>query len=161
MTLRRMRGGRLRAATSVLGVLLATAATVVTTGSAAHAATCTDRVGRSIQISSGSTNPASANISFAPECSDGRSSVWGQVFDTRCDSMRASLSYTIFDLRNGSYREIHAGTAQALNGCGTSATFRHYRNSPGSTGWRLSVRLSAHNGNPLDAPYSRDFNYYG
>jgi hypothetical protein len=128
-----------------VGALLAQAALAVVLGPAAQAATCTTRVHES-SVQDTQSPTVRVRYDFAPECSDGRSKMSGTVWDTACDQRAAQIQYWIYDkTSSGSWRQIDYGFANTDNGCGTSSSFTHYRNSPGSVGWRLKVQIKACN----------------
>jgi hypothetical protein len=129
-----------------VGALLAQAVVVaVTFAPAAQAATCTARVHETSVMDSQSPT-VRVRYDFAPECSDGTARMWGTVYDTACDGRAAQIQYWIYDkTSSGSWRQIDSGFADTDNGCGTSSSFNHTRNSPGSVGWRLKVQIKACN----------------
>ena len=136
---------RRRMVALAVGALLVQAAAVAVAAAPAQAATCTARVHEtSVQDTQSPT--VRVRYDFAPECSDGRAKMWGTVYDTACDGRAAQIQYWIYDkTASGSWSQVDSGFANTDNGCGTNSSFTHYRNSPGSVGWRLKVQIKACN----------------
>jgi hypothetical protein len=140
------------------GCLLALAGTLV--GAApAQAATCTARVHES-SVQDSQSPLVRVSYDFAPECSDGNAKVWGTVYDMACDGRAAQFRYWIYNRNsNGTYSQIASGFADTDNGCGTSSTFSHIRNSPGWLGWKFTIQIRACNSWGCSTPGT--LTYYG
>jgi hypothetical protein len=137
---------RHRMAALAMGAMLVPAAVFsVAVAPAAQAATCTYRVHES-SVQDSQSPTVRVRYDFAPECSDGLARMSGVVYDTACDGRAAQIQYWIYDkTSSGTWRQIDYGFADTDNGCGTSSSFSHVRNSPGSAGWRLKVQIKACN----------------
>jgi hypothetical protein len=88
---------------------------------------------------------------FSPSCSDGRSHIWGTIYDVACDSRQAYgfMSIQHQELPHSPWYAVWNTEVHADNGCGTSSTFSRSGPVPLTypyTRWRVESFTWAENG---------------
>ena len=118
----------------------ATAGVAVSTASPAMAYTCNWSY---VYLDDGSS---SASVNVGRNCSDGRSHIYGTVWDDKCDGRRAELWLRFYNGNNlVPYRHEYPA---AGNGCGSSASYSY---SSTNASPRVLAYVRALNGGPTES----------